>query len=204
MKELSKNHFRLLRVLHNRTRGFVLVEILLVALVIGIIFGIFFYAIKAGETSFFFSSARNTLQAEVRRTISWIVKDARQAVSWDMANNSPAAGYIKFRQVTGWDTVNNTFSLSNYYVEYAYNAANSTIVRRTSDLSNNTIGTWTLNNIITAPFFTRDSSGSIVVLNQADLLTSKQLIITISGQAQAWGAQNTDYSLTEEVQIRNG
>jgi hypothetical protein len=151
--------------------------------------------VNAVQLSFTSNSARGNLQSEVRRTIGWIIKDIRQAVSWDIANNSPTPSYIKFRQVTGWDTANNTFLLSDYYIEYTYNAVNNTIIRRTSDLSNNTIGIWTLNNIITAPFSTMNSLGEIVPLNNSDLLTSKQLIITISGGT---------YSLTEEVQIRNG
>jgi len=180
------------------------VETLFITLILGLIIGVFFYAVHAVQTSFTLSSARGNLQSEVRRTIGWIIKDTRQAVSWDIANNNPAPGYIKFRQVTGWDTVNNTFLLSNYYIEYTYNAVNNTIIRRTSDLSNNTIGVWTLNDIIAAPFSTINSLGNIVPLNNSDLLTSKLLVITISGQGQVQGAQTTTYTLTEEVQIRNG
>lgn len=201
---MPRGPFRLLRALRNKIRGFTLVETLFIALILTVIIGVFFYALNATQLSFTLSSARGSLQSEVRRTIGWIIKDARQAVSWDIANNSPTPSYIKFRQVTGWDTVSNTFLLSGYYIEYTYNAANNTIIRRTSDLSNNTIGLWTLNDVIAAPFFTINSLGNIVPLNKSDLLTSKQLIITISGQGHVSGAQNTTYSLTEEVQIRNG
>lgn len=197
-------HLRLLPVSHNKTRGFTLMETLFVALILGVIIGAFFYAENAVQLSFSLSSARGNLQSEVRRTIGWIIKDVRQGVSWDIANNNPTPSYIKFRQVTGWDTVNNTFLLSNYYIEYTYNAINNTIVRRTSNLSNNTLGLWVLNDVIASPFFTINSSGSIVPLNNSDLLTSKRLVITISGQSQVSGTQNTTYSLTEEVQIRNG
>jgi len=190
--------------LRNKIKGFTLTETLFVTLILGVIIGVFFYAVNAMQLSFTLSSARGNLQSEVRRTIGWIIKDARQAVSWDIANNSPTPSYIKFRQVTGWDTVSNTFLLSDYYIEYTYNAVNNTIIRRTSDLSNNTIGLWTLNDIIAAPFSTIDSLGNIVPLNKSDLLTSKQLVITISGQGKVSGTQNTTYSLTEEVQIRNG
>ena len=199
-QELSQ----LLPVSRNKIKGFTLVETLFVALILGAIIGALFYAVNAVQLSFTSSSARGNLQSEVRRTIGWIIKDARQAVSWDIANNSPTPSYIKFRQVIGWDTANNTFLLSNYYIEYTYNTVNNTIIRRTSDLSNNTIGLWTLNDIIAAPFSTINSLGNIVPLNNSDLLTSKQLVITISGQSHVSGTQNTNYSLTEEVQIRNG
>jgi len=181
-----------------------MIETLFVAIILATITGIFFYAGNAVQLSFNLSSARGNLQSEVRRTIGWIIKDARQAVSWDMANNNPTPSYIKFRQVTGWDTAHNTFLLSNYYIEYTYNSINHTITRRVSDLNNNTTGTWILNDVIATPFSTINSSGNIVPLNNSDLLTSKALVITISGQSQVLGMQNTTYSLTEEVQIRNG
>ncbi len=179
-------------------------ETLFVILALGMIIGAFFYAENSVQLSFTLSSARGNLQSEVRRAIGWIIKDTRQAVSWDIANNNPTPAYIKFRQVTGWDTANNTFLLSNYYIEYTYNSINNTIIRRTSDLSDNTLGLWTLNDVVALPFFTIDSLGNVVPLNNSDLLTSKQLIITISGQSQVSTTQNTTYSLTEEVQIRNG
>ncbi|MDD5464931.1 MAG: hypothetical protein PHP73_01090 [Candidatus Omnitrophica bacterium] len=179
-------------------------ETLFVALILGVIIGVFFYAENAVQHSFNLSSARGSLQSEVRRTISWIIKDTRQSVSWDIANNNPTPSYIKFRQVTGWDTTNSTLLLTNYYIEYTYDAVDHKITRRTSDLNNNTIGSWTLNNVIAAPFFTVNSLGEIVPLNNGDLLTSKQLVIAISGKDKVLGMPDTTYSLTEEVQIRNG
>lgn len=201
---MLREHFRLLRVLRNKIKGFSLVEVLLVVAILSIIIGISLYAMNAAQVSFNLTLAQRNLQSEVRRTIGWIVKDARQAVSWDIANNNPTPDYIKFRQVTGWDTVNNTFSLSSHYTEYTYNAVNHQISRRTSDLSDSTIGVWILNNVFTSPFFTIDSSGGIVPLNNDDLLTSKQLVITISGQSSVPNLEDTTYSLTERVQIRNG
>ncbi len=172
--------------------------------ILSFIIGVFFYAMNAGQFTNSLSSARADLQAEVRRAMGWIVKDVRQSVSWDIANHNPSPSYIKFRLVTGWDTVNNTFLLSSTYIEYTYDSASKTITRRTSDSNNNTLGTWTLNYVTAAPFFTIDSLGAVVPLNNNDLLTSKQLVVTISGQAYVIGTQNTAYSLTEEVQIRNG
>jgi len=196
--------FRLLPVSLNREKGFTLVEVIFVVLITGFIITALFYAMNAAQLSYTLNSTRADLQAEVRRTMDWIVRDVHQAVSWEIANNSPSPSYIKFRQVTGWDTVNKTFLLSNNYIEYIYYPDSSTIIRRKSDLNNNTIGTWTLNYVTASPFFTINSSGAIVPLNNNDLLTSKQLVITISGQKQVIGAQNTTYTLTEEVQIRNG
>ncbi|MCX5709241.1 MAG: hypothetical protein NT088_00695 [Candidatus Omnitrophica bacterium] len=190
--------------MRNRTAGFTIIEVLFVALALGAVTAAFFYAMSAGQISFNLSSSKIKLQAQVRNLTAWITKDAHQAVSWDIANNNPGPGYIKLRQVTGWDSQNNSFLWSDYYIEYTYDADLSTITRRTSDLSNNTLMTWTFDNITAAPFFTVNSSGSPVALNANDLLTSKKLIITITGQNQVIGFQPVVYSLTEEVQIRNG
>jgi len=198
---MLREHFRLLPVLRNKIRGFSLVEVLLVAVILSVIIGVCLYAMNAAQVSFNLTSAQRNLQSEVGRTIGWIVKDSRQAVSWDIADNSPTPDYIKFRQVTGWDTVNNTFSLSSNYIEYTYNAVAHTITRR--DIGGAT-REWTLNNVFASPFFTIDSSGDIVPLNADDLRTSKQLVITISGQSSVLNLPDTTYSLTERVQIRNG
>ncbi|PIQ88027.1 MAG: hypothetical protein COV73_01020 [Candidatus Omnitrophica bacterium CG11_big_fil_rev_8_21_14_0_20_43_6] len=203
MREMLLKHIRLLRAWRNKTEGFTLVEVLLAAVILSVIIGVSVYAMNAAHISFNLTLASKSLQSEVRSTVGWIVKDARQAVSWDLANNNPTPSYIKFRQVTGWDTANNTFSLSNYYIEYTYNFVDHTIIRRTSDLSDNTIGVWTLNNVNNLPFSTLNSSGDIVPLNNSDLLTSKRLIVTVSGLSSEPDLQD-GYSLTEEVQIRNG
>ncbi len=177
-------------------------ELLFVAAIFSFIIGMLLYAMSAGRFTDTLSSARADLQAEVRYVMGWIVKDVRQGVSWDIADtgNNPSPDHVKFRQVTGWDNVNNTFLLSSTYIEYSYDAVSKTITRSTSDGR-----VWPAFNYVEAsPFFTIDSSGAVVPLNKNDLLTSKQLIIYIYGQKQAIGAQNTTYSLTEEVEIRNG
>ncbi len=79
---MLQEHSQLLPVSHNKVKGFTMVETLFVVLIIGVIVGVFFYAVSAVQLSFTLSSARGNLQSEVRRTIGWIIKDARQAVSW--------------------------------------------------------------------------------------------------------------------------
>jgi len=189
----------------NKTDGITIVEVLFVAAIVSLIIAGLFYALNTGEFSGTFSSAKGEIQAQVRRTLDWIVKDVRQTVSWDIAdiNNSPSPTHIKFRQVLGWDTVSETYLLSNNYIEYSFDSALNTIIRRLSDTSNTTLQTWKLSNIIQPPFYTKDSFGSVVPLNSSDLLTSRRLIIKIAGQKQVRGPINTTASLTTEVKIRN-
>jgi hypothetical protein len=161
-----------------------------------------FFALSSGELSGTFNSARADLQGEIRRTLDWIVNDIRQTVSWEVANNSPSASYIKFRQVQGWNTATDTFLLSTEYITYTYDSGASTITRRLLDAGGNTLQSWTFNNIIQAPFGTLNSSGLTVPLNSGDLLTSRKIIVSISGQSQIRG-RIIDYALTEKVKIRN-
>lgn len=184
---------------------------LLVAAILSVIMAVLFYAMNAGNLSFNLSSARAELQGEVRRAMDWIVKDVHQTVNWEIAKvaNNPNSSHIKFKQVTGWDTVNNTFLLSDYYVEYTYDAAQKIITRSGPDPADPAqIKTWTFN-YIDIPvnqylFNTLDSGGQIVPLNATDLGTSKQIVIRIFGQNQVIGGQNTTYNLFELVKIRNG
>jgi hypothetical protein len=167
-----------------------------------------FLAWNMGEFSSSVSSTKVDLQAEVRRTMDWITKDVRQSVSWEIAdavNNNPSDTHIKFRQVQGWNTTSDTYLLNGNYTEYTYNAGSNTITRRVSDASNNTLQTWNFNNIMQAPFYTRDSGSNTVPLtgHSSDLLTSRRLIIVIAGQKQVRGSTNTTYALTEEVKVRN-
>ncbi|MCM8796721.1 MAG: hypothetical protein NC923_02405 [Candidatus Omnitrophica bacterium] len=166
--------------------------------------GCVFYALNIIQDSTALSSTKANLQASLRYALDWIVKDVRQSVSWDVANNKPSSSYIKFRQVQGWDTTADTFLLSSYYLEYIYDPNAHTITRRLSDATNNTLQTWVFHNITQPPFSTVNSSGTIVALNSTDLLTSRVLIIQISGETQVNIHTSTSYTLTGEVKIRNG
>ena len=162
-----------------------------------------FFTLNTGQTADLVSSARSDLQAQVRRLLDWISTDVRQSISWEIANNNCTDSYIRFRQVEGWDTTNSTYQLSSDRLEYTYNATPGSITRRLSDASNNTLNTWTFNNITQAPFYTRDAAGNVTALNQGDLLTSRKLVIVIAGSKQVKSSLNLTCDLTAEVKIRN-
>lgn len=187
----------------NKISGLTIIEVLFSALLTGLLLAGFFYALTTGELSNTFSSAKADLQAQVRMMMDWILKDARQTVSWDIANNNPSDTHIKFRQAQGWDTANNTLLLNSDFIEYAYDANAKTITRKGLDAAGNTIQSWVFDNIISSPFYTINSGGDIVSLNSTDLLTSARLVVLISAQKQVRGALNTSCSLTGEIKIRN-
>ena len=187
----------------KKESGFTIIEVLFSALLTALLLAGSFYALSTGELSGTLSFAKADLQAEVRRTLDWIVKDVRQTVSWEVANNSPSGIHIKFRQVEGWDTANNILLMSTNFIEYSYDSASSTMTRKSLDAGGNVLQSWLFNNITASPFYTRDATGNIVTLNSTDLLTSRKLIASISGQKQVRGALNTGCSLSEEIKIRN-
>lgn len=189
--------------MRNNISGLTIIEALFSALLSAVLIAGFFYALSTGEFSNTLSSAKADLQAQVRRDLDWIIKDVRQTVSWDIANNGPSDSHIKFRQVEGWDIANNTFLLSSNFLDYSYDSAAKTITRRLQDGAGNVLESWIFYDIISAPFFTVNSAGAIVSLDPTDLLTSRKLIIVISGQKQVRGPLNTSCSLTGEVKIRN-
>jgi len=185
--------------------GFTIVEVFCSAIVISFIIGVLFYALSSGEYSRSASAAKIDVQSEVRRSMDWIARDVRQAVSWDIADasNSPSDTHIKFRRVEGWNTTSELIRLSNNYTEYTYDASNHTVMRRLSDASNNTIQTWTLNNVQQAPFYTLNGTGDVVPLNGGDLLTSRKLVVHIQGSKPIKDSLNATSELIEEVKIRN-
>ncbi len=185
--------------------GFTIVEVFCSAVVISFIVGVLYYTLSSGEYSRAASATKIDVQSEVRRSMDWITRDVRQAVSWDIADasNTPSDTHIKFRRVEGWNTTSELLLLSSNYTEYTYDGNNDTITRRLSDASNNTIQTWALNNITQVPFYTRDGSGSVVALNGGDLLTSRKLVVLIQGSKPIKGSLNATSVLTEEVKIRN-
>jgi len=95
-----------------------LIEVLLVAAISSVIVGILFYAMNAGNLSFNLSSARADLQAEVRRSMDWIVKDVRQTTGAEIASNNPTDSKIKFRVCQGHDGSNLVWSSAE--IEYSY------------------------------------------------------------------------------------
>lgn len=187
----------------HKKSGFSLVEILVVMAIFLVLIGAIIMALNTGQYSNSISIAKVDLQSSVRNLMNWITKDVRQSITWDMANNSPSTIYIKFRQVQGWNAATHTLTLNDDFIEYAYDSSAQTITRRLLDSSGNELQRWEFSDITEEPFYTRDSSGTIVDMSGSDLLISNRIIIVIASSAQVRGSLNIPFSLTEEVKIRN-
>ncbi len=191
----------------GRTKGFTLVEILIVALTLGVLMAGLFYALIAGESSWSFNAAKIEVQSEVMRAVDWIAKDVRQTVSWNIgsSSNNPSSTHIKFKKVIGYNTAEGgSVALSNNFIEYNYDPDLKTITR--TDSSNPL--TWTFRNIIQAPFYT-NNNGSIIVIDPSSpgqdspIFQTGNLVIILTGQKPVKSGLNATYTLTEEVKIRN-
>lgn len=185
-------------------KAFTLIELLIGIGLLCLILASLFMALNAADISSAVGLSKVDLQARVRQSLDSIIKDVRSAVSWEMANNNPSDTYIKFRQVQGWDAGNSTFFLSANYIEYSYDNAADRITRRVIDNANNVLEVKYLNNVLKEPFYTVNLAGNAIVpLNQADLLNSRRLVIEIASSSPIRGALKHDFSLRQEVKIRN-
>lgn len=204
MKEVEVENLSCQRGLLNKRKSFTLIEVLIVSAIGAMVISALFMAFTTSNISFPLTTASIDLQSKVRNIASWIAKDVRQAVSWDIADvgNNPTPSHIKFKQVVGMDVVTETYTLSNYHIEYSYDNANSTITRNVL-VGAAVTQTVTYDGIITAPFFTENGTGNEVALNKNDLLTSAKLVVKVQGQKEFLAGSSVFHNVTVGVKIRN-
>lgn len=164
--------------------------------------GILFYVLNSGNIINDLSSAKVFSQSEARRVSDWVARDLHQAVVWDLANNNPSPTHIKFRPVLGWDIAGNSYQLGADYIEYVYDVNAHTLTRQILSGAGGVLKSWVINDVVVQPFFTRDSSGNLIDLDNS-IGTSKKVVSVItvtkiSGRGVAMTA-----SLTAETRIRN-
>jgi prepilin-type N-terminal cleavage/methylation domain-containing protein len=181
-----------------KKNGFTLVEILVTVFILSIIIAALFLTLNTGEFSNTVASTRVDLQSQVRRLIDWIAKDVRQTSLIEINNNGPSVSHIKFKKVIGIDGSGN-YLLSSNYTEYSYNSTTSELLRNELDNGGSVLRSWVYTNITQAPFYTAVG----VPLVGGDILNSKKLVIVISGQSLVRNILPLNFTLSEEVKIRN-
>lgn len=194
------SYLQRLRVPNNRS-AFTLVELLIVIFILGIIMSGLFLTFNIGQFSFPVSSAKLELQSEARNTMNWIMKDLRQAISYNIANNNATTSYLKMN-LWQWNTTANQWDISNTtnYVEYFYNSSSQNLTRRYTDASGN-VSALNFTNIKEAPFYTNYTAKE---LNTNNLLVNRKLIVVISIEKALRGTLIVPFTLISEVKIRNG
>lgn len=172
--------------------------ILIGTLMVTVIFFIFI----TGTSLHDISSAKVLAQAEARRVSDWVGRDLRQAVAWDLANNTPSLTHIKFRPVLGWNITGDTYQLDTNYIEYNYDINAHTLTRNLLDGLGAVLNSWEFSDIMAQPFFTRDSSGNLIPLDNS-VGTSKKIITVISVNKISNKGKSLTVALTTETKIRN-
>ena len=169
-------------------KGFTIIEALLVIGIIGLLMGGIFYLLSSAQSSMYLSSAKAEVQSEVRRTMDWIINDVRQTVNWSIGSstNNPLSTHIKFKKVIGYSTAGSGSTLFGDFIEYTYDPIAKTITR----LDAATNKSWVFRNIMQVPFFTKQSDGTIVVINpissgnDSPVFTTGNLVVVIWGRKQ--------------------
>lgn len=172
--------------------GFTLIEVLASTLILSIILAALLITFNIGNLSNTLSTAKVDLQANVRQIIDMIANDVRQTNLIQINTNAPSVNHIKFQQVTGIDNTTGNYTLSPNYIEYTYDTVLATLTRST------VAGSRVFTGITQSPFYSEVG----IPLAWGGILTSKKLVIIISGRSQVRGAL-IDFSLTGEVKVRN-
>ncbi len=188
------------RALRLNKKGFTLVEVLVTAFILCVIFAALFVTLTTGEFSNAITSAKIDLQAKVRMIMDTIVKDVRQTNINQINVNDPSVDHIKFKKVAGIDNGTGSYVLGSGYIEYNYDQASSSLARNELDNSGTgVLKTVVFNNITQSPFY----SASGVPLAPGGILNTKKLFIVIAARKQVRNNLILNFSLREQVKIRN-
>lgn len=189
----------------NRSKGngFTLIEVLFVVSILGIIISALFFTLTRGEFSSAVSSAKADLQAKVRSIMEWVTKDVRETNLVQIDTNNPSVNHIKFRKVTGMDDTG-SYTFADHYIEYNYDSALSQLTRNKIDVTSGTIlQSSVFDNITQSPFKVAVGVPLEQSPSAGNILFYKKLLIVIAGQSQVKNSLTLNFSLTEEVKIRN-
>ena len=186
----------------NKRSGFTLIELLMAALIGASLVGVLFYTLNSGDKMNDLSSAKVFAQSEVRRISDWVTRDLHQAVVWDLANNSPTPTHIKFQPVLGWDIAGSTYQRDSNSIEYVYDSDADTLTRKLLDPAGGVLKSWIFSDVVTQPFFTRDSLGNLIDLDNS-IGTSKKIVSIITVTKSSRKGVPMMFSLTAETKIRN-
>lgn len=173
-------------------------EVFIAVLIMGIIMAALLSSLTKGEFASSVSMSKADLQAKIRRIMDWIAKDVRQTNLIQINANDPTGNHTKFKTVTGIDSGGN-YTFSTNYTEYNYTAASDELSRHEVNETGSILQSWIFNNITQSPFYTTTG----VPLAPGGILSSKKLIIVISGESQVRNSLLLNQTLTEEVKIRN-
>lgn len=180
-----------------------MVELLIVAAIMGIIFSALFMTITTGQLGFEINAARIEVQSSLRPLQGWMVKDIRNAVLANISNPdlNVSESYLKIFQ-WDWGTNATDYQMNgDEYIEYAYYSANNTVKRSFTD-SSGTEEVW-YHNISAPPFYAYyNNSTDYGYLNATNLGSNKYVVVVLSSTKPVRDT-NVSVTLKEQVRVRN-
>ena len=187
------------RLLLNKKSAFTLVELLIASVIFSVILACLFFLLNIGQLSFSINSAKLDLQSYVRLVMDRLIKDVRDTNILEINSNNPSVNHIKFRKVTGIDNNSGSYTLSANYIDYDYNIATGELIRSIIDGTGTVLQSSIFDNIVQSPFY----SAPATPLVAGAILSSKSLFAVISSEKQTRNSKIINFSLTEEIKIRN-
>jgi prepilin-type N-terminal cleavage/methylation domain-containing protein len=188
---------------NNKKTGLTLVELLVVALIFGVIMSALFITLNVGEFSITVNSNKVDAQAHTRMLMDLVVKDIRQAITSELVANSPTTNYLKFN-LWSWNVANATWQLGSQYREYEYTPAENKMSRRLVDGNGIVLEEVDYLNVLRSPFYTSYTSETSNQFDSNELLQNRKLIVVIEEERPVRNSQPVNFTLIEEVKIRNG
>lgn len=204
-RETGRGIFNCPRVLPGPSNrdGLSLIEILFVLSILGIVISALFFSLTRGEFSSAVSSAKADLQAKVRSIMEWVTKDVRETNLVQIDTNNPTVDHIKFRKVTGIDDTG-SYTFADHYIEYNYDNTPAQLTRNKIDVTSGAIlQSLVFDNITQSPFYVAVGVPLEQSPSAGNILFYKKLLIVIAGQSQVKNSLTLNFSLTEEVKVRN-
>jgi len=156
---------------------------------------------NVGQTSFPVTSARLEAQSEARNAMNWIMKDLRQAITWNIANNNATTTYLRMNR-WAWNNTTNQWDVTNAtdFIEYFYNNTAQVLTRQYTDASGS-VSMLQFSNITEAPFYTNLTTRQ---LTENALRSNRSLFVVISVEKSIRGSIIVPFTLIAEIRIRNG
>lgn len=188
----------------DRPSGITFVELMVVALIMGVLLSMFAVSLKTGDLIYNANSAAIDAQADARMIMDWVTRDVRQAISWDISStgNDPGPGHLKFR--TGsFNTTTEAWDLDGGFIEYEYDQTDSVLYRRMLDAGGAVLSESGFPHIVVPPFYTAYTDETVNDFNVTRLSADRTLVVVISESRQT-RMQDANFTLIGEVRIRNG
>lgn len=201
MREKGREPIQYSRALLNKKSGFTLIEAVAVTFIMLVLCAAIFECLKIGQYSTSINSNKIHLQSYLRNILELISRDVRQTDIIEINSNNPSVDHIKFRKVIGIDDTSGQYAVDSKYIEYTYDHDSRLLTRSETAAP---VVTSVFKNITQSPFYTAPGVPLVSTPGVAgNILIAKKLYIVIAGEREVRNSSALNFTLTQEVKIRN-